>query len=327
MLNCKHELVRPFVSIVVTVYNAQRTIRRCLHSIMDLEYPEDKLEVIVVDDGSTDKSVEIVKGYPVKLIQKARGGYPSAMNTGINMARGDIVVIIDSDIYVTKDWLAKTIEEFNDRKVGIVGGFVAAAKTRHFWAKLAGFDIEDRYRRVKTKYVDHLSSTCTAYRKEMFSQIGAFDEKLKRDSDEDLAHRAFKSGWKIVLRKDALCFHEWKGSFRSYFIQQVREGKYAVAIVRKAPDLLFGKEVQPSSLYIPLTLTVLLLLTPIFFWISSLWIPLLAFIGLIVYHLPATIRIIEAHGDLSMLLFPLAINLRYIAWIVGFAVGIINEVM
>ena len=102
----------PFVSVVVTVYNAEQTIAQCLESIMKLEYSKDKLEIIVVDDGSTDNSLDIVKEYSVKLVQKGHGGYPSAMNTGIKSARGSIIVIIDSDIIVSKDWLVKVLEEF-----------------------------------------------------------------------------------------------------------------------------------------------------------------------------------------------------------------------
>jgi len=317
----------PFVSVVVTVYNAERTIGKCLESILKLDYPKDKLEVLVIDDGSTDGSVDIIKKYPVKLVRKQNSGYPSAMNTGIRISRGGIIVIVDSDIYISKDWLVKLLREFDDSKVGIVEGYVATAPTRNFWAKLAGYEVEDRCIRIKSKYMDFLSSTCTAYRKEIFESVGFFDERLRRNSDEDLSNRAFKHGWKLVFRKDVICFHEWRSSFGSYFMQQLNQGKYMIKMVRKAPSLLLGKEGQPLHLYIPLVLTFLLFLTPLYFLLNCIWVSPLMLVGLFVYHIPLTIRTFNKRRDWAMLLFPLAINLRYVAWHLGLVAGIFNEIM
>lgn len=314
----------PLVTIVVTVYNAEQTIGRCLDSVTKLEYPKEKLQVIVVDDGSTDNSLNIVKEYDVNLIRKNHGGYPSAMNSGIRSAHGSIIVIIDSDIIVTEDWLFKVLEEFVDSKVGIVGGYVATIETKSFWSRLAGYEIEDRYDKIRSKYVDYVSTTCTAYRKEVFNDVGLFDERLRRDSDEDFVHRAFRAGWKIVLRKDAVCFHEWKSSFKSYFKQQLNEAKYAPTIFRKSPDLLLGKQIHQPSLYIPLILTLLLFLSPVYFLLNYAWLPLVLLAGLFAFHIPSAIRVVRKHREWSMLLLPLAISVRYVAWLIGLCAGMIN---
>lgn len=316
----------PLVSVVVTIYNAERTIAKCLESIMELEYSRDKLEIIVVDDGSTDNSLNIARKYCVNVIRKDHGGYPSTMNTGIKNAGGSVIVIIDSDIVVSKDWLIKALEEFSDPKVGIMGGYVATAETKSFWSRLAGYEIEDRYRKIKSKYVDYVSTTCTAYRTEVFNKVGFFDENLRRDSDEDFAHRVFKAGWKIVLRKDAICVHEWKSSFKSYFKQQLNEAKYATTIFRKSPDLLFGKQVHPPSLYIPLILTFLLFLSPLYFLLNYAWLSLVLLVCLFGFHIPSAIRIAGKHQDKSMLLLPLAINVRYVAWLYGLVIGAVTQV-
>ena len=317
----------PLVTVVVTVYNSEQTLRGCLESIMKLEYPRDKLKIIVVDDGSTDNSLNIVKEYHVGLVQKSHGGYPSAMNTGIKNAHGNIIMIIDSDIIVAKDWLSKVLEEFTDSKVGIVGGYIRTVETKSFWSRLAGYELEDRYHKLKSKYVDYLSTTCTAYKREVFDDVGFFDEKLKRDSDEDFAHRAFKAGWKIVLRKDAVCFHEWKSSLGAYFKQQLNEAKYAVTIFRKAPDLLLGKKVHQRSLYIPLIFTFLLFFSPVYFVLGYSWLSFLLLVALILYHLPSGIRIVKKHRDWSMFLLPIAINVRYVAWLMGLAAGMVKAVI
>jgi len=314
----------PFVSVVVPVYNGESTIRECLDSIMALDYPPEKLKIIAVDDGSTDKTVGILKNYALKLIQKQHGGYPSSMNTSIKEARGDAILIVDSDTYVEQDYLAKILREFKDRKVGIVSGYVATKPDAKFWARIIGFESEDRYDQMKSKYVDFITSTCTAYRREVFSQVGLFNEELKRGSDEDLAQRASKVGWKIVLRKDAVCYHDWASSVKRYFKKQMANGIYQIDNFLRHPELLRGKEQHPPSLYVPMFLTFLVFLAPLWFLLGIVWVSLLAFLGLILYHTPQTIRIIQKHRDWSMLFFPVAFNIRYFAWLVGLAIGLFS---
>jgi GT2 family glycosyltransferase len=311
----------PFVSVVVPVYNGESTIKECLGSIMALEYPREKLEVIAVDDGSTDKTMSILKNYALKLIQKQHGGYPSSMNAGIKEARGDAILIVDSDTYVEQDYLAKILREFDDRKVGIVSGYVATKPNAKFWARIAGFESEDRYDQMKSKYVDFITSTCTAYRRELLNQVGLFNEELKRGSDEDLAQRASKVGWKIVLRKDAVCYHDWTSSVKRYFKKQMANGIYQINNFLRHPELLRGKEQHPPSLYIPMLLTSVVFLAPLWFFLGVFWVSLLAFLGLVLYHAPQTVRIIEKQRDWSMLLFPVVFNLRYVAWLTGIAIG------
>jgi len=315
------------ISVVVTTYNSQRTINKCLDHITSLKYPHEKIDVIVVDDGSKDKTLEIVKSYPVKLLQQEHEGYPAAMNAGISCSKGEIVVIIDSDIYVGEDYLIRILDELKDPNVGIASGYVAVAPTSNFWAKVIGFEAEDRYDQMRSKSVDFITSTSTAYRKKLFMEVGLFNEELKRGSDEDLAHRAFKMGWKIVLAKDALCYHDWSSlSLRKYIRKQLLNMVYQVKSLFRHPELLGGKEQHPPSLYIPLVLTFLFILTPIWLLINIAWVPVLSFLGLILYHLPQTIRIIRKHKDWSMLLFPVAFSVRYVAWLAGLAIGLIREV-
>lgn len=166
------------------------------------------MRVIVIDDGSTDNTVNVVKKYPVKLVRKKHSGYPSTMNVGIKMARGEIILNIDSDAYIEEDWLGKTIKEFEDPEVGIVGGRISPAPNNDFWAKLTSYDSEYRQDQAfsKSKYFDHATTSCTAFRRKMFHQIGVFDEKFRLGNDEDLTHRAFKAGWKIVVNEKARCY-------------------------------------------------------------------------------------------------------------------------
>lgn len=323
----------PFVSIIVPVYNGESTIKNCLEYIFRLKYPREKLEVTLIDDGSTDKTLEIAKEYPVRIIQNQHGGYPTAMNTGIKVAKGEIVVNIDADTYITEDWLSKIVSEFKDPSVGIASGYIATLSTSGFWARMRSFMAEDRYDKMKSKYVDFITSTCTAYRKNLFEAVGLFDGKLSWNCDEDLSHRAFKKGWKILLVKEAICYHDCNPSFKNFFSKQILNARFFVKNAFKSPELLRGKWSHPSNLYVPVILTFLLVLMTVLFLVnyaSPLEFSLLVsalFLGLLLYHLPRTIRILRKHRDWTMILFPVAVNLIYVAWLVGLTIGIINELM
>jgi len=105
----------------------------------------------------------------------------------------------------------------------------------------------------------------------------------------------------------------------------MNEAKYAVTIFRKAPDLLLGKKVHQRSLYIPLIFTFLLFFSPLYFVLGYSWLSFLLLIALILCHLPSGVRVIKKHRDWSMSLLPIAINVRYVAWLIGLAVGIVAQ--
>jgi len=222
------------------------------------------------------------------------------------------------------DWLNLIVDEFADPEVGIVSGYIATKSTAGFWARVVGFESEDRYDRMKSGYVDFITSASTAYRREVFEQVGFFNEALRRGSDEDLAQRALGAGWKIVLQKDAVCYHEWVPSLGKYFRNQVLNMVYQIKNFLWNPELLRGKEQHPVSLYIPLVLAFLIVFTPLWFVLGVAWLALLAFLCLVLYHLPPAARIIQKHRDWSMLLFPVAFNLRYFAWLIGLAIGLFS---
>lgn len=111
------------ISIIIPVYNAEKTIRRCLKSIMSSEYEE--YEVIIVDDGSTDNSASILFEYAnrdhrIKVINQSNSGPSLARNKGLELAKGDIITFIDSDDYVRKDYLDQLAKAFTEQDADVV---------------------------------------------------------------------------------------------------------------------------------------------------------------------------------------------------------------
>ena len=117
----------PLVSIIIPVYNRAGEIRECLESLLALSYPEDRLEIIVVDDGSTDHLQEEVGRYPVRLLgYPDNRGKPRPGTWGWQQARGEIIAFIDSDCVAEPHWLSELMPYFQDPRVALVGGYVAA---------------------------------------------------------------------------------------------------------------------------------------------------------------------------------------------------------
>jgi len=115
----------PYVSIAIITYNAEETIEKCISSVFQVDYPREKYEVIVVDGGSTDRTLEILRKYPVdKVIISKRRGLGYARNLCINEARYEIVAMLDADEVPPEDWIKRFIRHFNDSKVGVIFGGV-----------------------------------------------------------------------------------------------------------------------------------------------------------------------------------------------------------
>lgn len=115
-------------SIVLCTYNREKHIKRCLESLVNLDFPKNKYEIIVVDDGSTDSTINIVSKYPVRLIRHAKNsGVAVARNTGLKNARGRIFVCFDDDCYAGKNWLKnleKAYDTYGTNDVVGIAGFI-----------------------------------------------------------------------------------------------------------------------------------------------------------------------------------------------------------
>ena len=120
----RHGVLDVFLSVLVDTYNHERLIEKALRSVLDQDFPSKDFEVIVVDDGSTDKTPEIVRQFEprVRLISKENGGQASAFNAGIPECRGDVIVFLDGDDWWAQGKLQKIADVFSvDSSLGMVG--------------------------------------------------------------------------------------------------------------------------------------------------------------------------------------------------------------
>lgn len=253
----------PIVSVVVPVYNNAGTIRECLDSLLSQSY-EDK-EIIVVDDGSTDGTRDIAKGFPVKLIALDHRGRSHARNVGIKESMGQIVGFAEGDAVYDREFLARSVAHFAVADVGGVIGPYFVKNPRSFLARCK--DVERR-----THFSDYEPFTGWIYHKAVLEKIGYFDEHLNCGEDVDVGIRTREAGFRIVYEPEARWWHEepegWGGLFRRQFwygreivLFYVKRGDIPVPSI---PTVLFLISIPlgiffPSLLSAPVLLFVYLL--------------------------------------------------------------------
>src|SRR5579872_805680 len=117
--------IEPSVSLIIAVYNGERFLEGKLQSVLALEYPADKLDIIVASDGSTDRTEEIAERFAaqrVSLLRLPRGGKPAALNAAIGKAQGEILVLTDVRQPLEPPSVARLVENFADPTVGVASG-------------------------------------------------------------------------------------------------------------------------------------------------------------------------------------------------------------
>lgn len=125
------------ISVVVPVYNGEKTLPLCLDSLMNLDYPKEDFEIIVVDNNSTDKTQEIIKRYPVRYVFEPHRNCAKARNKGIKSSKGEFVAFLDADCVAHKDWIKNLLNGCNDPFVGGCGGEIYSYNPSTLWEKYA----------------------------------------------------------------------------------------------------------------------------------------------------------------------------------------------
>lgn len=204
MMTMQSNHQEPFVSVVVPAFNAETTIEDCLESLLSQTYK--KLEIIVVNDGSTDATENIVnklsRKNPVRAVNLDHKGRPFAKNIGLKYAKGEIIAFGEADAKYHSDWLKNAIKLLNKREIaGVVG-------PRYGWVvdTLVSkcMDLE-----LKIRYHDPLYNPIAGwmYRKKVLLEVGAFDQCLRVAEDRDLGIRIKKKGYQIIFASDSLMYH------------------------------------------------------------------------------------------------------------------------
>ena len=217
----------PPVSIVVPAFNEAVGIERAVRSLATSDYPE--LEVIVVDDGSTDGTAQIVDGLDlprVTVLRQSNAGKPAALNHGIEVARHDIVVMVDADTIFETETLAQLVQAFRSPDVGAVSGNTKVGNRGGLLGRwqhieyVMGFNLDRRLYDV-LQCMPTVPGAIGAFRREALADVGGVSgQTLAEDTDLTLA--IGRAGWRIVYEENARAWTEAPATLRGLWRQRYR---------------------------------------------------------------------------------------------------------
>ena len=226
----------PKVSVVVCTHNGAATLAETLERIRDLDYPD--YEVIVVDDGSTDATADIVARYAVRSISTENKGLSSARNTGLQAAEGEIVAYLDDDAYPDALWLRYLAHAFEEQDWACVGGPNLPPESdpplAHAVANSPGGPVHVL---LTDQEAEHVPGCNMAFRRDRLLEIGGFDPRFRTAGDDvDVCWRIQQHGWKVGYHPGALVWHHRRPSAGTYLRQQVGYGRAEAMLEDKWPS-------------------------------------------------------------------------------------------
>jgi GT2 family glycosyltransferase len=215
----------PRVSVVICAYNAASTLEDNLSSLAQLDYPN--YEVIVVNDGSTDKTPEIASRYPFRMISVPNGGLSAARNLGLNAATGEIVAYTDADTRVDRHWLSHLVQPFIETDVAGVGGPNVVPSDDSWVAQcVARSPGGPVHVMIDNTTAEHIPGCNMAFRKSALDSISGFDPTYTKAGDDvDICWRLQERGLRLGFAPGALVWHHHRASVKAYFRQQVGYGE------------------------------------------------------------------------------------------------------
>lgn len=249
-----YELVTdlPKVSVVVCSYNGGRTLEECLHSLVRLDYPDH--EIILIDDGSTDDTPQIVEGFPQIIYHRQENrGLSAARNVGAELATGEIVAYTDSDCVVDEDWLTYLVQGMQDQQVEAIGGPNITPESDGWMAKcVAASPGNPSHVMLNDSSAEHVPGCNMAFRRSTLLMLGAFDTQFWIAGDDvDICWRLLDAGLRIGYAPGAMVWHHRRTSIRAFSKQQKGYGRSEAMVHFKHPQRCgaFGRSSWKGIIY------------------------------------------------------------------------------
>jgi glycosyltransferase involved in cell wall biosynthesis len=320
-----------FVSIIIPMYNERVFIGNCLESVLANEYPRDRLEILVVDGMSDDSCRTIVKGLAekhssIRLLDNPSRTTPAALNTGIEAAKGDVIMRMDAHAIYPPDYIARSVEDLQYYGCDNVGGVLeihpgdqSVMARAIAVAQGHPFGVGNAYYRIgvkEPKWVDTVAFGC--FRKDVFDCIGLFDMDLIRNQDDEFNARLIRHGGRILLDPAIRCRYFARSTLGQVVHMFHQYGYFKPLAAKKVGRIMTVRQLIPS----------LFVLTLIgsggtgLFWPPALLTSLLL-VGLyLAASFGAGFKVASRHGFAVGLTLPLVFGSMHFSYGFGFLRGI-----
>ena len=312
-------------SIIIPTFNGASRIASCLESLAK-QTAGRNVEILVVDDGSTDNTANVVRGYPsARLISQANAGPASARNRGALEAQGRILLFTDDDCVPQPNWLEAMLEPFEDREVVGAKG-VYRTHQKSLAARFVQIEYEDKYRLMAGQpNIDFIDTYSAGFRRDRFLEMTGYDTSFPVACAEDieLSYRMSARGWKMKFVPAAIVYHTHPDTLSRYLKKKYKFAFWRMLAVRKNPGKGVKDSHTPQIMKLQLLFAPALLLAVIFDLAARPRVPLSAFvlIGFLLTTVPFTLRAIRKDALVGML-SPVLLAARACAQVLGVAAGL-----
>ncbi|MCB0253768.1 MAG: glycosyltransferase [Anaerolineae bacterium] len=254
-------------SVIVPVFNGARVIDRCLDALARQTIPPAQFEIIIVDDGSTDRTAERVAewagqhpGIAVSVLRQSQAGPASARNRGALAARGPILLFTDADCRPVPGWIAALLDGFDtpDPPAGLMG--IYCTDQTDLAGRFAQMEFEDRYSRMRqSQQLDVVATYSAAFQRDLFLAEGGFDPGFPKANNEDVefSYRLSEQGYRMRFVPEAQVYHHHANTWLRYTQLKSGRGYWRTIVYRRYP----GKALRDT--YTPQVLKLQILLAPL----------------------------------------------------------------
>lgn len=315
------------ISVIVPAYNAEQTLGDCLAALERQTVGRDEYEVIVVDDGSTDGTAEVVRSHDVRLIQQENAGPASARNRGARAARGDLLLFTDADCAPAEDWIARISEPFSEPEV------VGAKGVYDTWqqslvARFVQLEYEKKYARMRgLEQIDFVDTYSAAYRADVFLANNGFETLFPTSSveDQELSFRLARKGYRLVFAPEAVVYHVHDVTPWEYARRKLTIGTWKALLLRWHPERVVRDSHTPQMLKLQVALAGFLCLSLVAspLWRSARWAALASLLGFFASAVPFLAQVVRKDAPVA-LVAPFLLLVRALALGAGLAVGFVR---
>ena len=237
----------PFVSVVLPAYNEEKYIKSCIESLIRQTYPRDKMEWIIVDGNSTDKTRDIINEYideyPIILLINEKRKTPISLNMGIKASKGQFIIRFDAHATFPLDYIEKCVNCLLTTGADNVGGWVET-KAEGFIGEAIAKMLSSKFgvggssfrTEKKSAYVDTVPFG--AFRREVFDRIGLFNEELLRSEDNDINARIVEGGGKVFISEEINSTYYCRDSIPAVLKQGLQNGNALFRTMRINPKAM-----------------------------------------------------------------------------------------
>ncbi|WP_287129569.1 glycosyltransferase family 2 protein [Candidatus Cyanaurora vandensis] len=232
----------PFITVVVPAFNEEQEIPALLDSFLQLDWPEERLEILVVDNNSRDRTAQIVRTYPapIRLLRELTPGPYAARNCAIRAARGEFIAFTDADCVVSPHWLSDLWAGFTGPTVGGVAGAIVPQTTSNFVDYFEGYVFKSPdHDRGQGTHPPYAVTANVMYRREVFDRVGLFQEQHFSGQDVELSWQVLKAGFTLHFLPGlrGLAYHRYRTNFAEFtrVLQRDAYGWYFLA--QRYPEL------------------------------------------------------------------------------------------